>query len=272
MSAPRNARASASIVCALLVWCAPASAAGDAAGYVSKGQLVVRTTLGGTEITVGGDVALEERGDLLRLDLLSLAIPGTDPTLSAAVSTQLFPAGGFTVVFDRSARTYTVWSPSKRNYYASAAGQTSASPSPAPSPNAATALGAASDLFGAFAFAKSLKDDAAFSASLTLAGHGTVNGHPATGVDYAYSRTTKGGDATEFHGRLQLADDLDAVPVQITASGHAKSLPQSSLRLDLTSLAKIAVPASDFQVPPGYARATDIGQVLGATLPGTSPP
>jgi hypothetical protein len=262
----------ASIVCAAVAFATPASAAVDAAGYTSKGQIVVRTMLGGAEITFGGDIALEERGDLLRFDLLSLAIPGTDPTLSAALSTQLFPQGGFTVVFDRSARTYTVWSPSKHKYYTGGPAQSNASPAPAPAPNAATAIGAAGDLFNAFAFAKSLKDDAAFNATLTLAGHGPVNGHPATGIDYEFSRTTKSGESTEFHGRLQLADDLDSVPVQITVSAHGKSLPQSSLRLDLTSLAKTPVPAGDFQVPAGYARVAEIAQVLGATLPGAATP
>lgn len=272
---PRGAKfALASVaVVAVVALCAfgssPASVAGAPVGYSSKGQLVVQTSIGGAgnEITVGGDIALEERGSFLRLDLLSLAIPGTDATISSLLSTQLFPAGGFTIVYDRTAGTYTVWSPSKHTYYTSAAASANApAKTSAPAPTAA-ALGAVGDLFGAFAFAKSVQNDSAFTASVSLAGHGVVNGHPATGLDYHYARTTTAGQAIDVHGRFQLADDLDAIPVQITASGKGQAFPQSSFRLDLTSLARAAVPDADFAVPAGFARAAQIGDVLGKTLP-----
>ena len=264
----------AALACALGATLLPATAAraaSDAAGYTSKGQLVVRTSLGGAgnEITLGGDIALEERGGFVRIDLVSLAIPGTDATVSSLLSTQLFPPGGFTIVYDRAAGTYTVWSPSKHDYFTSAASGTApAKAAGNATPAATAALGAAGDLFGAFGIASSLKNDSAFTASVSLAGHGTVNGHPATGLDYQYARTTTAGESTEIHGRFQLADDLDSVPVQITASGKGKSFPQSSLRLDLTSLAKGPVADGDFRVPDGYTRAATLGDVIGKTLPG----
>ncbi len=240
-----------------------ARAATDPVGYVGKGQLVVQTAIAGVDkLTVGGDIALEERGSFLRLDVLSLAIPGTDPTLSAIVGTQLFPPGGFTIVYDRKAASYTVWSNAKRSYYTSASGPT---PKTTPAP-LADAIGAAGDLFAPLAFAKSLRTDRTFSATLSLVGHGPVNGHPATGIDYQYARTNATGDRTDVHGRLELADDLDEVPVEITASVKSASIPASSLRLDLTTLAKQTPNESDFTVPPGYARASDLGTVLGKTL------
>jgi hypothetical protein len=256
----------------------PATAA---AGYAGKGQLQIQTTLSGPslgvpslggvtlKVTVNGDIALEARGQLLRVDLLDLAIPGSDPLLSALASSQLIPPGGFTVVYDRTASTYTVWSSSKRAYYvgggATPSGATAAASAPAGGADAA--LGAGADLFKAFAFARSLKDDSAFSVTLTLAGHGTVNGHPATAIDYQYARTTNAGDSTAVHGRLQLADDLDEVPVEVTASLKTQSIPESGLRLELTTLAKANVAAADFEVPAGYFRANAIGDVLGKTLP-----
>ena len=242
-----------------------------AGGYVGKGQLVVQTAFGAgnDKLTVGGDIALEEKGAQLRLDILSLAIPGAGATLSAVLGTQLFPPGGFTVVYDRRASSYTVWSNAKRSYYTSSTAGTAAAGSATGSPAGAIVapLAAAGDLFGAFAFAKPLKDDTVFNLQLSLAGHGSVNGHPATGLNYVYARTTTSGDAIDIHGTLQLADDLDAVPVQITAGGKTKSIPESSFRLDLTTLARQTPPDADFAVPPGYARAATIGDVLGKTLP-----
>ena len=243
------------------------AAATDPGGYVGKGQLVVRTAFPGIDnLTVGGDIALEERGALIRVDVLSLGLPGTDPTLSSVLGTQLFPPGGFTIVYDRTAATYTLWSNGKRSYYTSANAGTSSKAPVARAP-LADAIGTAGDLFAPFALAKSFRDDTAFTASLALVGHGPVNGHPATGLDYQYARTTKAGDKTDVHGRLQLADDLDEVPVEITASIKSKTIPQSSLRLDLTTLAKQTPSESDFTVPQGYARENDLGAVLGKTLP-----
>jgi len=263
----------------------PPAAPGPNAGYAGKGTLQIQTTLDGPslgvpslggvtlKVTVNGDIALEARGQLLRVDLLDLAIPGSDPLLSALASSQLIPPGGFTVVYDRSASTYTVWSSSKHAYYVGgttsggAATGSATSGATAPVGGAAAALGAGADLFKAFAFARSLKDDSAFSVTLTLAGHGTVNGHAATAVDYQYARTTNAGDSTAVHGRLQLADDLDDVPVEVTASLKTQSIPESGLRLDLATLSKANVPAADFEVPAGYFRANAIGDVLGKTLP-----
>lgn len=236
-------------------------------GYVGKGQLVVQTSFGGgsDKLTVGGDIALEQRESKLRIDILSLGIPGAGAAVSSILATQLFPPGGFTVVYDRTASTYAVWSTSKRNYYTNAG--SSGAPQTQQAGPAANAIATAGDLFAAFAPARGLKDATAFSASLSLAGHGTVNGHPATGLDYSYARTLRGGDALDVHGRLQLADDLDAVPVEITASVKSKSIPESALRLDLTTLSKQLPASGDFDVPQGYARAWDLGDVVGKVLP-----
>ncbi|GAC1303353.1 MAG: hypothetical protein NVSMB21_02440 [Vulcanimicrobiaceae bacterium] len=259
-------------VASVVALVARAATAPDPGGFVGKGQLVVQTAIGGasTKLTIGGDIALEQRGDALRLDILSLAVPGADAALSSVLATQLFPPGGFTIVYDRKASSYTIWSTAKRTYYASgpASGpQNGSTGVPASGGGTAAAIGAAGGLFDVFSLAKSLKNDSAFSATLSLAGHGVVNGHPATGLDYAYAATAKGGDRTDVHGRFQLADDLDALPVQITASAKGKAIPESALKLDLASLAKSTPNEADFVVPQGYGRAATIGDVIGKTLP-----
>jgi hypothetical protein len=241
-------------------------AADEPTGYAGKGQVEVQTTLGSIgKLTIGGDIAMEERGSQLRLDILSLGIPGQSAVLNTLITTQLFPPGGFTIVYDRSASTYTVWSNAKQRYYSN-----ESTASPAPSPPAVGPVGAAvvagGDLFSAFSVTRFLKDDTAFSLNLGLAGHQTVNGHPATGLNFQYSRATKGGDTLELHGTFQFADDLDSVPVEITVSGHSRSIPDSAFRIDLSSLAKDVPPDSDFAVPAGYVRVNSLGDVIGRTL------
>jgi hypothetical protein len=239
-------------------------AADEPGGYVGKGQLVVRTSIGGsTSLTIGGDVAIEELGSRLRLDVLSLAIPGTDPTISALLGTQLFPPGGFTIVYDRTSASFTVWSNAKRRYYTNA----SAAPQPATPIPEVSAGGTASDLFSIFSFAKSLKNDDAFNVALGMTAHHVVNGHPATGLNFQYLRTTKASGTTDLHGTFEFADDLDGVPVEITVAGKSRAFPESALRLDFSSLVKQTPPDTDFDPPPGFARAASIGDVIGKTLP-----
>ena len=251
-----------------------ASHADDPTGFIGKGALVVQTSLGETKLTVGGNIAFEERDPLVRIDVLSLGIPGADPTMSALMATQLFPPGGFTIVYDRSRSTYTVWSNAKRDYYTqpkTPASGASGAPSPIPTANAATATaaraGTANGLSAIFSFLRSLKDDKAFTISLTMTGHANVNGHPATALTFQYLKTTSSGETSDFHGQLRLADDLGEIPVEIAASVKTKSIPQSSVRLDATSIAQADPPDADFAVPPGYARADGLGDVIGKALP-----
>jgi hypothetical protein len=258
------------IACAIVAGATVAYVRAEAepSGYVGKGQLIVRTELGGTgsTITLGGDIAMEERGSRLRVDVLSLAIPGTSATISALIGTQLFPPGGFSVVYDRTNSSFTVWSNAQKKYYSTASAAATATPAPAPAP-VVPVPGVNGDLFGAFAFAKRLKDYNALTLSLSLAGHQTVNGHPATGLDFHVLRTTKDNETTDVHGTVQFADDLDGVPVQIEVAGKGKSFPESAFRLDFSSLVKAAPPASDFDAPPGYARSASLGDVIGKSLP-----
>jgi hypothetical protein len=239
-------------------------AADEPTGYVGKGQLVARTALGGSgTVTIGGDIAMEERGSRIRIDVLSLAIPGSSVTISTLLATQLFPPGGFTVVYDRTDSSFTVWSSSKQRYYSTSI----ATPQPAtPAPQTAGA-GPSGDLFNIFSFAKSLKNDTAFTVSLGLAGHQVVDGHPATGLNFQYLRTTKENDTLDVHGTLQFADDLDGLPVEITVDGKSKSFPESAFRLDFTSLVKQTPPDTDFQPPDGFTRVQSLGDVVGKTLP-----
>jgi hypothetical protein len=237
-----------------------------AAGFSAHGALAVHTQLSGTKLQVTGNISLEELGNLVRLDMLSLSLPGLDPGLSALASSQLIPAGGYTVVFDQGKHGYTVWSTSKRTYYISTPGAADQTNNPVI--GAAATIGSTSDFLHAFALAKPLKDYRAFSASVTLTGHGQTNGHPTTGIDFAIKRQERTGDPLDLHGNLQLADDLDEIPVRINANVQGSGgLPPSSMQLDLTSVDRSAPSAADFTVPAGYAKAAQLSDVFGKLLP-----
>jgi hypothetical protein len=239
----------------------------DVTGYVGTGDLVIGTTIAGASVTLGGHISLEERGSRLRIDVLSLAIPGMDPTLSALASGQLFPPGGFTVSYDRRDATYAVWSSGKHAYYMGGGRATNADAGGSPSAFANPAAGAianGANLFDAFGALRGLKDDSAFSASVALTGHTKLFGHPVTGVSYKLTQSALAGNASlDAHGELELADDLDEVPVRVTATVTTGSIPQSSLRLDLTSLAKQTPDDADFAPPRDYTRAKTVGEVIG---------
>jgi hypothetical protein len=67
---------------------------------------------------------------------------------------------------------------------------------------------------------------------------------------------------------LQLADDLDELPVQINATiSGAGGAPPSSLKLDLTTVEARTPPDSDFEVPDGFKQASSPAGVLGRGLP-----
>lgn len=226
----------------------------------------MHTQLSGTKLSVTGNIALEELGNLVRLDMVSLSLPGLDPALSALASSQLIPAGGYTVVFDQGKHGYTVWSTSKRTYYTSSPGAADQTNNPVI--GAAATIGSTSDFLHAFALAKPLKDYRAFSASVTLNGHGQTNGHPTTGIDFAIKRQERTGDPLDLHGNLQLADDLDEIPVRINANVQGSGgLPPSSMQLDLTSVDRSTPAAGDFTVPAGYAKAAQLSDVFGKLLP-----
>ncbi len=238
-------------------------AATSPGGYVGKGTLVVRAPLPGTTtpIDVGAHIAFEERGSLFRVDVIDVALPGAG-AVGSALATQLFPPGGLTISVDEAAKRYTVWSNTTRKYYTK--DLTAAAPAAGTSPAPQTAPSAAPN---PFAFERSLRDLAALNVSLSLAGHTTVDGHPATGLNYQFARTTSNGDRTEAHGTIQFADDLDGVPVQLTASFQTNHISNISLRADATQLSKQLPPEADFAIPAGYSAANSIGDVVGRTLP-----
>jgi len=247
--------------------CAPARAQNapqPEVGYVGTGDAQIQSMLAGAPLSFAANVAFEERGSRVRLDILSADLQGKTSGISGMMATQLFPAGGFTVVFDRSNSTYTVWSAARHAYFIG--GGPSATPAPTPTPAPVPSATPRGDLFGLFGPLRSLKDDQSLSLSVALTGHATLFGHPVSNVHYAFLRTTFAGDTIDVHGDLAVAEDLNGVPLQFTAFAAAKNIPQSSLRVELPQLAKRLPPEADFAPPAGYARVTSIGDAIGGKI------
>lgn len=237
------------------------TAADAAGGFIGKGQIVIASVVAGAKVTLGGDIALEQRGTNFRLDVLSLGFPGADPATSALLGAQLIPPGGFTIVSHGSLE-YTIWSGASHKYYTGTPG----APSPAP---ASTATAPPTTAASGIPFFKSLKDLQALSITIALAGHATTNGHPTTGLAYQFTRVEKNGDPTDVHGRIEIADDLDGMPVEFTASARGKTIPESALKIDLKSFSKQTPAVGDFDVPAGFERAASVGDVLRRSVAGT---
>ncbi|MFN2459434.1 MAG: hypothetical protein ABR591_01880 [Candidatus Velthaea sp.] len=253
---PALASAALAMVLALGPSGARAQLAGN--GFHAGGSIVVQANVSGSPLTIGGNVALYHRGNLYRLDLLSLAFPGTNSGLSAAAGALLAP-GGATVIYDGASGAITAYSNANRTYYAEAPKAAPAASRPTPSAAAPPATDPLETLAG---IARQLRN--VQRASIQLTGHGTANGHPVSNIDVLVRRQLPGKPLEDYHATLALADDLDGFPVQLLLSSTPPS-PNSfggSLRLDLTNVAREQPADAIFAIPAGFARVNSIADVL----------
>ena len=233
-------------------------------GLRSSGTLVVQTAISGTPLTVGGNVALYNKGTLYRLDVLSLGIPGASGDLSALAASFL-GQGGISAVYDSASGSLTAWSNANRTYYSAPAAPRPAGPAAAPA-----APSSPSDPLAALGSVAGALHDVQ-SATIQLVGHSPVNGHPATNLDLQMKRQLPGKPLENYHAQLALADDLGEFPLQIVL----QSTPASSAsfggtaKLDLTSVQADNPDDAMFRMPSGYTRVATLGALLGHTLPGT---
>jgi hypothetical protein len=227
-------------------------------GVHATGSMVVQTNFQGTPITIGGDIALFHRGNLYRLDLLSLAFPGPASPLNAVVGA-LLPQGGATIIYDGVTGAISAYSNANRSFYSA----TPAAPPPRnPAPPSGPRPVAADPLEALAGIARQLRD--VQSASLQLTGHGTTNGHPVSNIDIQLKRQIPGKVPENYHAQFALADDLDGFPVQMLVNVIPPTPNDygGTARLDLLTVVAESPADSVFSVPGGYTRVTNIGDVL----------
>lgn len=217
--------------------------------------------LNGTRISLGGEIAMMTRGKQLRMDLIRLGVPGTDPAVSALLA-QFLPQGGVSFVLDQGTGATTVWSDSKRKYYVFKA---AASPTPAPATGATEEPTFGSSIVELLETpGKYVKDYTTFSFAMKLMPRSTVNGHPASNVHMDYHAQKRGGKMQDASVDLALAEDQQYLPVRLSAS----SKPQNfSARIDFTQISAASPDPALFAVPQGYAAASDPSEIFGTGLP-----
>lgn len=217
--------------------------------------------LNGTRISLGGEIALMTRGKQLRMDLLRLGVPGTDPAVSALLA-QFLPQGGVSFLLDQGTGATTVWSDSKRKYYVLKA---AASPAPSPSPGAADEPAFGNSIVELLETpGKYVKDYSVFSFAMKLLARSTVNGHPASNVHLDYHAQKRGGKMQDASVDLALAEDEHYLPVRLSAT----SKPQNfSARIDFTQISAASPDPALFSVPQGYAPASDPSEIFGTGIP-----
>jgi hypothetical protein len=240
------------IFTAPLLGAVPVSAA---QGERASGTIVVQTQLQGAEVTLGGNVALYRRGPLYRLDLLSLGIPGSDPTTSAMLGALLGPSGA-TIIYDGATGSISAYANGNRTYYTEARSPAGAATVPPAAANAPRANGDPFAILAAIAKATATMQQA----SIILTGHATVNGHPTSDLDVQLERHPPGKADEKYHAQFALADDLDGFPVKISAESNSGMA--GKFQLNLTTV-EAATPGDDvFAIPAGYTRVNDLGAVL----------
>ncbi len=234
-------------------------------GLRATGTLVVQTTISGSPLNVGGNVALFHKGTLYRLDVLSLGIPGTSGDLSALAASFIGP-GGVSAVYDSNSGALTAWSNANRTYYYAAP----VTPNPGPPAGPPAPVSGPRDPLAALgSVAEALRD--VQSATIQLVGHGPVNGHPATNLDLQMRRQLPGKPLENYHAQLALADDLGEFPLQVVL----QSTPATSssiggvAKLDLTAIQPDTPDDAMFRTPAGYTRVSSLGAILGQKLPGS---
>lgn len=252
----RVTSAIALLFCALLT---TASAQDQNSGFTAHGTIVGQIVFSGTRINLGGDIAMMSRGQQLRFDLLRLSVPGTEATLNALI-TSFLPQGGISAVVDQSTGSTTVWSDARRKYYVFAG----TGKSTAVAPSGGTLPGAAGSIVQSLEMGRTLRDYSTFAESVQITGRSTVNGHPSMLVHLTYKAQKRGGSLTDATGDLALAEDVNYLPVRISANVKPANY---SARLEFTSISPTAPDASAFDVPSGYAQAADPSEVFGAGIP-----
>ncbi len=133
---------------------------------------------------------------------------------------------------------------------------------PAAPGSAATRAGGGDPLAALANVAAALRD--VQSATIQLAGHAMVNGHPTTNLDVQMRRQLPGQPLENYHAQVALADDLGDFPLQIAF----QSIPAArgdfggTMKLDLTTVQRDLPDDDVFAPPQGYTRVSSLSGVL----------
>lgn len=223
----------------------PAMHAMTATDAASPGATPVPAASPGPPMTASATVAFEVKPKKFRFDLVSVSLSGLGPAVAGMMPP--FPAGGATAVADYSTGKLVVWVPSTKKYFVGKIPVPNFGKNATPSPHMSAAPMPMMDPFAVFKAFQGMK-----TFSIALTGHATSNGHPTSQYDLVLEREYGAGNTFAVHGQMQLADDIDELPVSFHLSVDGNKLPASSLRYELTNFERRVPPESDFHPPGGY--------------------
>lgn len=220
------------------------TAAPTPVAFTAHAHAGLRVDANGTTYDGTARVAVAERGNLFRVDV------------SAAKSDALPLAPiAFTLVVDRAANTISVWNDATRLYRTQRL-ILHATPSATPKPKGTPGPGAT----GVSPFGKL----DVFAVSITLTGHTTTAGLPATGLALDM-QVRKRGETAASHvtATTQLADDFPFLPLAIDVSVEPGAAPlRAHVSYAVDDLARVAPAADRFVIPAGYTEAPSFVGVL----------
>lgn len=249
----------ATFAAAFLVASTARTMGADPPGLSAHGTIVAQARVNGTPMNLGGEIALMTRGKQLRVDLIKLGVPGTDPALNALI-TQFLPQGGISLVFDQGTGAMMIWSDAKRKFYVFKA----ANATPAPQPSATQEPTFGSSIVEMMESGKFFKDYAVFSESVVMGARSTVNGHPASNLHVQVKMQKHGGSLTDTSADVALAEDQQYLPLRIAVTVKPQNY---SARIDFTQISAASPDPSVFSTPAGYTQAADPSEIFGTALP-----
>ena len=216
-------------------------------GFSSRGHLTVNVPIQTSTIYAGARLAVSQRDQLTRIDLLSV---------DAAILPIRIPQ--LTFVIDRRANIVTGWNDSAHIYYTqsflpSSLGGVSHS---APVPEASNRPSRLEH--------SPLANLDLLTFNMRLTGRTTVAGIPSSGLAFDAKIRQYGKIAiSHVTGTAQLADDFAFFPTAIHARIQSGDLPRAAVfAYAVDAFDRGAPPAETFAVPNGYSEATSMIGVL----------
>ena len=225
-------------------------------GFSAHAHADATVTAQGTAYAGSVTLAVAQRPDLIRVDVLSLKSDSFP-----------LPPITVTVVIDRRANTLTAWSDATKQYRVQPFLPRTTSPSPR-----ATARATASPrpaVRGTSPFAKL----DVLEATLKLTGHTTTAGLPTTGLAFDLQVKNKGDQATSHvAATAQIADDYAAFPVTLELTLEPGTVPfGAKLSYAVDDLTPGVPPLSRFAIPAGYTEASSLMTVIFPRRPSPAP-
>lgn len=199
--------------------------------------------------TMQAEIEFAHSGSLTRVDLGNLSVSANNG--SGDVNEPL-PAGTISAVVDQTRGLFLVWSSLRPLYYESKSTMSAWS------------------LTNVFNEMSSLTKYQVISFSLNLLGHQMVDGHMASVFELDSKVQKQGGKIQNTVGHVAFADDLSGLPIHEDFTIGAGEPSTVAVQADLTRISTSAPPASAFAAPRGYAKTSQLLQVLMTLMP--SPP